>query len=105
MTVDLGPVFPPSPSPKLSQNGSGLAYNPCCLKRDISSWVSSNWTKDSDSYSLITQSADISSFQTTMQGDFATGFHGVHAGGPLHHRWRPFRFPRRPDVLPTPQPD
>ena len=82
MTVNLGPVSPTLDEPEVvPQNGSGLAYNPRCLKRDISSWVSSNWTKDSDSYSLITQSANISSFQTTMQGDVATGFYGVHTGG------------------------
>lgn len=43
--------------------------------------MSSQWLKDSDSSSLITQSSDISSFQTAMQGDFATGFYGVHTAG------------------------
>src|SRR4051794_28055678 len=82
MTVNLGPVSPTLAEPEVvPQNGSGLGYNPRCLKRDISSRVSSTWTTDSDSHSLITQSADISSFQTTMRGDFAAGFYGVHTGG------------------------
>jgi tyrosinase len=43
MTVNLGPVSPTLAEPEVvPQNGSGLAYNPCCLIRDISSWVSSN---------------------------------------------------------------
>lgn len=59
-----------------------LAYNPRCLKRDVSPWVSINWTKDSDTYDLITQSPDILTFQNVMQGNgFPGGFFGVHAGG------------------------
>ena len=59
-----------------------FAYNPRCLKRDVSPWVSSNWTKDIDTYNLITQSPDITTFQSVMQGfPFPNGFFGVHAGG------------------------
>jgi tyrosinase len=52
------------------------------LKRDVSSWVSSNWTKDVDIADLITQNPDIYWFQTIMQGNgFINGFFGVHAAG------------------------
>ncbi|KAK6387411.1 hypothetical protein LTS17_000679 [Exophiala oligosperma] len=82
-TVNLGPVSPTLAIPGIINytNPNPLAYNPRCLRRDISSWVSSNWTKDSDVYDLITNYNDIGSFQNRMQGDFATGFYGVHTGG------------------------
>jgi len=82
MTVNLGPVDPTlAETGVVAQNGSGLNYNPRCLKRDVSEWVSSRWTKDNDTSSLITESEDILTFETTMQGDFSTGFYGVHTGG------------------------
>jgi hypothetical protein len=33
---------------------------------------------DQQSVDLITNSSDIATFQSTMQGDFSTGFYGVH---------------------------
>lgn len=80
MTVNLGPVSPTLAEPEVRAN-NGTVYNPRCLKRDISSWVSSQWTTDANSTSLIEQNPDIYWFQTVMQGDFATGFYGVHTGG------------------------
>lgn len=84
MTVNMGPVGqafnpdPPIPNPP----GGQMGYNPRCLRRDISSWVSSQWTKDIDTYDLLTNHGDnIISFQDWMQGDFANGNLGVHAGG------------------------
>ena len=59
-----------------------LSYDPRCLKRDVSSWVSSNWTKDVDIADLINQNPDIYWFQTIMQGNgFKDGFFGVHTAG------------------------
>jgi tyrosinase len=55
--------------------GSSLAYNPRCLKRDISKTWAAQTTVDK-TYSLITGSANVGSFQDTMQA-----FSGVHAGG------------------------
>jgi len=82
MTVNLGPVSPTLAEPEVvPQSGNGLQYNPRCLKRDVSEWVSSQWNTDAQSYSLITQNNDILDFQNTMQGNFATGFFGVHTGG------------------------
>lgn len=62
MQVNLGPGF-------------SLSYNPRCLKRDISKSQAALTTADK-TYALITGSADIASFQNTMQG-----VTGVHAGG------------------------
>ncbi|KAK4187567.1 putative tyrosinase [Podospora australis] len=81
MSVNLGPIAPTLDAPGVVPATSLLAYNPRCLRRDISSWVSSNWTKDSDSFDLITNYPTILSFQNRMQGDFAAGFYGVHTGG------------------------
>ncbi|KAN0106125.1 Di-copper centre-containing protein [Hyaloscypha variabilis] len=81
MSVNLGPVDPTLAEVGVVSTGSGAAYNPRCLKRDVSVWVSSQWNTDTNSSDLITQNTNIASFQTTMQGDFATGFYGVHTGG------------------------
>jgi tyrosinase len=81
MSVNLGPVAPTlqvagnPPAPSL------LAYNPRCVRRDITNWVSTRWTTEKNTTDLITQSGDIGTFQNTMQGDFAKGFYGVHVGG------------------------
>ncbi|RDW80146.1 hypothetical protein BP6252_04784 [Coleophoma cylindrospora] len=81
MTVNLGPVYPTLAEPEVVPASSLLAYNPRCLKRDISVWVSSNYTTDAIIADLITQNLDIVSFQNTMQGDFPAGIYGVHSGG------------------------
>lgn len=80
MVVNLGPVSPTlQETTQIKNNGS--IYNPRCLKRDISPWVSSQWSTDQQSVDLITKSADIATFQSTMQGDFDKGFYGVHTAG------------------------
>ncbi|OAG02011.1 Di-copper centre-containing protein [Paraphaeosphaeria sporulosa] len=80
-TVNLGPVAPalgdvtPNPSP------SGLDHNPRCLRRDISRLAASTWSTDDQVSTLITNFTDIASFSTRMQGDFPSGFLGVHTAG------------------------
>lgn len=82
MSVNLGPIAPSLAEPEEIPSSTFLGYNPRCLKRDVSPWVSSNWTKDVDSLDLIKQSPDIVTFQDTMQGNqFVDGFYGVHSGG------------------------
>jgi tyrosinase len=80
MVVNLGPV-----APTLAQDGvvpnNGSVWNPRCLRRDVSPWVSSRFTSDQNSTSLIQDNPTIGPFQTTMQGDFANGEFGVHTGG------------------------
>jgi len=90
MSVNLGPVAPTLAEPEdVAQKGNGLAYNPRCLKRDISEWVSSQWNKDNDSYALITENNNVYDFQNTMQGDFSVGFYGVHTGGHFTYQGDP----------------
>lgn len=75
----------------------GLGYNPRCLKRDLSQvsptklalptythpsqYAAERWVQDQNVTDLITQSPNISAFQTTLQGNFPAGFLGVHTGG------------------------
>jgi tyrosinase len=67
MTVNLGPVSATLAEPEVVAGADGgAAYNPRCLKRDISSWVSSQWNKDEDSYTLITDNTDVGSFQLVL---------------------------------------
>jgi hypothetical protein len=85
-TVNFAPVFPSLIEPELNDSLPFLSYDPRCLKRDVSSWVSSNWTKDVDIADLINQNPDIYWFQTIMQGNgFIDGFFGVHAAGKSFH--------------------
>lgn len=80
--MNFAPVFPSLAQPELNFSLPFLSYDPRCLKRDVSVWVSSNWTKDIDSYNLITQNTDIYWFQQIMQGNgFIDGFYGVHNAG------------------------
>jgi len=81
--VNIAPMAPTLAIPELTgQNFTFLQYYPRCLKRDVSVWVSSRWSKDVDSYSLITQNKNVSRFQDVLQGDgFKNGFFGVHSAG------------------------
>jgi tyrosinase len=81
--VNFAPVFPELAEDGVNGSLPLLSYAPRCLKRDISPWVSSNWTKDTDIADLVNNNPDIYWFQTMMQGNgFIDGFYGVHAGGP-----------------------
>lgn len=79
--INLGPVSPVLPDINPNPEFTGLGYNPRCLRRDISKFASSGWTKDSDIVSLILNNTDFLSFSTNMQGNFPAGFLGVHTGG------------------------
>jgi tyrosinase len=79
--VNLGPVAAVFPYIHANPLPSGLGYNPRCIVRDISPYVSTRWTKDSDIYDLIVGYTDIGSFQNRLQGNFVTGYFGVHSGG------------------------
>ena len=78
----------------------GLGYNPRCLRRDVNK-NSAKYTTEAYTYSLITQSNNIATFQNTMQGDFGTGNAGVHSGGHFTIGGDPggVGFPQFPRVL------
>ncbi|KAL6710040.1 hypothetical protein ACN47E_009831 [Coniothyrium glycines] len=87
--VNIGPSFtdltctPPNPINNFTDPNYGLGYNPRCLKRDISSWSSSQWTNDAMVVELL-NSPDIKTFWSDMQGgdpSFANNFMGVHTAG------------------------
>ncbi|KAI9036121.1 tyrosinase family protein [Aspergillus affinis] len=78
-TVNLGPVLP-SLNVTKGQNGTGLNYNPRCLRRDISKY-SANWTTTEIISDLILDHDNIWTFQNRLQGDAATGYVGIHSGG------------------------
>ena len=82
MTVHLGPVTPSLNIPGLeAQRGNGLDYNPRCLRRDISTYVSLTWTKTSDVLRLVQNYTEIGPFQDVMQGFSKEEHLGVHGGG------------------------
>lgn len=78
-TVNLGPVLP-SLNVTKGQNGTGLDYNPRCLRRDISKYAA-NWTTTEIISDLILDHDNIWTFQNRLQGDATTGYVGIHSGG------------------------
>ncbi|KAI1097551.1 Di-copper centre-containing protein [Jackrogersella minutella] len=80
MKVNLGPVSLPTNNGTLV-TGSGLEYNPRCLRRDISVGVNSAYANATTVLELILQSKNIADFQTVMQGVPGSGSLGVHGGG------------------------
>ncbi|KAH8433182.1 tyrosinase family protein [Aspergillus melleus] len=79
--VNLGPVWSSLKVPGVeSQNGSGLNYNPRCLRRDINI-AAAEWTRTEIVMDLFKEK-DIWGFETLLQGMVATpGYLGVHSGG------------------------
>ena len=77
--ANLGPVAPgadgiaPNPGPLLS-------YNPRCLRRDISNYASQTWLTIANILNVTVHSPDVLTFQNELQGRFADGFLGLHAG-------------------------
>ncbi|KAI1877138.1 uncharacterized protein JN550_001210 [Neoarthrinium moseri] len=64
--------------------GSFLGYQPRCIRRDISPWVSSQWSTDKESFNLLANplyQTGIKAFQDHLQGDFDTGYFGLHSAG------------------------
>lgn len=85
MSVNLGPgLFGAQYSNvPLNPQADGLGYNPRCLRRDISKYVSQLALTDADVAHLITARTDIASFQNDMEGLFNYNISqlGVHTAG------------------------
>lgn len=82
MTINMGPIAPTlADGTKPLPDEDFFAYNPRCIKRDVSVFASSGWTTDQNSTDLITQAPDLGTFQTRMQGNRSAGDFGVHGGG------------------------
>ncbi|KAI4860409.1 Di-copper centre-containing protein [Hypoxylon rubiginosum] len=80
MKVNLGPVsLPQNDGSVLS--GTGLEYNPRCLKRDISAGVNQAYANATSIVNLLLQNNNVGDFQMVMQGVPGSGSIGVHGGG------------------------
>ncbi|KAL1611680.1 hypothetical protein SLS59_000399 [Nothophoma quercina] len=81
MLANLGPVSPTMRG-QTKVNGS-LSYNPRCLKRDLTTYASSNWLTVQNFLNLTTGDASksVKLFQNELQGRFSDGFLGLHAAG------------------------
>jgi tyrosinase len=81
MQTHLGPNSPTMAGEK--KVNSSLAYNPRCLKRDLTTHASSTWLTLSNLHNLTLgpASASIETFQNELQGRFDDGFLGLHAAG------------------------
>lgn len=92
-TVNLGPLAVPN----VTENANKFAYNPRCLKRDLTPFTAQNFTSFRNTTDLIFGTNDITSFQTTMDGDPRVasnrGLIGVHGGGHFTIAGDPGKFP------------
>ncbi|KAG7104252.1 Tyrosinase P like protein [Verticillium longisporum] len=82
MTINIGPVRPGMSGVKANPEGQ-FAYNPGCLRRDLSSYTLIKWMTATDLINITLGDAShtILSFQTELQGRFSDGFLGMHAAG------------------------
>ncbi|KAF2112630.1 hypothetical protein BDV96DRAFT_648882 [Lophiotrema nucula] len=77
MTVNLGPMAAlPDTTPPKNPRTDGYGYNPRCIKRDISNYLTNRDATTAKIAALITSSANIATFQNTMQSGT-----GVHPAG------------------------
>ncbi|KAH7125506.1 hypothetical protein B0J11DRAFT_308009 [Dendryphion nanum] len=77
MKVNLGPLAAMADTtPPRNPRSDGYGYNPRCIKRDISNYLTARDATTAKIAALITNSANINTFQTTMQSQ-----NGVHSGG------------------------
>lgn len=81
VSVNLGPVSLPLINSTLVSNGNGFAYNPRCLKRDLTDAINRQYANASAVAENILAYDNIWDFQMTMQGVPGTGNIGIHGGG------------------------
>ncbi|KAF2735935.1 Di-copper centre-containing protein [Polyplosphaeria fusca] len=77
MKVNLGPLAAlGDTTPSKNPRADGFGYNPRCIKRDLSNYLTQRDTTPAKIAALITGSANIGAFQNTMQAGT-----GVHSAG------------------------
>ncbi|KAK6209976.1 hypothetical protein QIS74_11560 [Colletotrichum tabaci] len=84
MSVNLGPLALSLPGGGTEMNPDGLfAYNPRCLKRDLTTAINRMYSNASAVLHNILVPQDVGKFQLEMQGDPETGTMGmgIHGGG------------------------
>ncbi|KAH7083569.1 hypothetical protein FB567DRAFT_87419 [Paraphoma chrysanthemicola] len=81
LVTNLGPNSP-TMAGEVKVNGT-FTYNPRCLKRDLTTFASSNWLTLDNLYNLTLGAAskNVETFQNELQGRFNDGFLGLHAAG------------------------
>ena len=81
MTVNLGPISPTMAGE--TKVADKFAWNPRCLKRDLSAYTAEKWLVPNNLLNLTTGPAarNIETFQNELQGRFPQGFLGLHAAG------------------------
>jgi len=81
MTVNLGPMALDEPGSVVASNPAGpLAYNPRCLKRDLTTEVNKRYSNATAILSTI-RTPDIDAFQLALQGPPDSDNIGPHGGG------------------------
>ncbi|KAH6679838.1 hypothetical protein F5X68DRAFT_172828 [Plectosphaerella plurivora] len=82
MTVNLGPAALDIPGGLVDANPAGpLAYNPRCLKRDLTDAVNREYSNTVEILKNILQPKNVNDFQLQMQGAPGSGSIGIHGGG------------------------
>ncbi|TQN67016.1 Tyrosinase-like protein orsC [Colletotrichum shisoi] len=82
MSVNLGPVALDLPGGVLESNPEGpLAYNPRCLKRDLTTEINRAFADATAVLPNILRPQNVYDFQMQMQGVPGTGNIGIHGGG------------------------
>ncbi|KAJ5968633.1 hypothetical protein N7501_004881 [Penicillium viridicatum] len=80
-SVNMGPAALMLPGGKTGSNANPLAYNPRCLKRDLSSKIIQEYVNFTAIVDLILRHDNVYNFQMNMQGVPGSGNIGVHGGG------------------------
>jgi tyrosinase len=80
-SVNLGPVALMLPGGETGSTANPLAYNPRCLKRDLSTQIVRDYANFTAIVDLILRHDNIYDFQMNMQGVPGSGNIGVHGGG------------------------
>lgn len=82
-SLNMGPaaLSVPGSAESVSNPNGSLAYNPRCLKRDLTDWITQNFNNASAVLSNIVNPANVDEFQTQMQGAPLLGQLGIHGGG------------------------
>lgn len=81
--MNLGPLAPSVDTAlKIPKNprSDGYGYNPRCLRRDVSNYFTTQYTRPVDIANQIKASKDIDTFQTSLQTDTAKAF-SLHTSG------------------------
>ncbi|KAJ4293127.1 hypothetical protein N0V90_008409 [Kalmusia sp. IMI 367209] len=83
MKINLGPagLALPGAGINLEVQSNPYAYNPRCLKRDLTDWIIRRFSNATAIVNNIVKPKDVYDFQMTMQGYPGSGDIGIHGGG------------------------